>query len=199
VGAASLASAFASLPAAVRADAGFFRAWAIFTGILLVPALALLAIFRAAREALRGERSAASVLGVLMWIEALFFVAMRFGAVLRAKTHHHALAGVTFALGTLFVAALFAVFAARAARWAEKSRERTFLLGAVSLLMALLVLRGAPELSEKTRAAAIDGAAALVALALGATASWPKMLAFFAPVGVLCSIVALTEGLLALR
>jgi small-conductance mechanosensitive channel len=176
VGTALLASAFASLPAALRIaseEVSFLRAWLVLTGTALLPAIVLLGIFRAAREglrALRGQHPAARAMGALVWLGAVVLFLARFGSMLRAKTHHHALAGVTFAIGAVIAMLVLAIFVARLVRWAEVDRSRNVMLVGVLLLVGTLLVRSVPDgLSPETRAGAVDGAAALVALVLGAT------------------------------
>jgi hypothetical protein len=178
---ATLAAALASLPAAVRlaqADASFPMAWAVLTAIALVPMAALVPIFRSAREGLRawaGDGARENGLGFGVWLVAMLAFMARFGAMLRAKTHHHALAGVTFAIGALVLGAGLGIFVVRGVRWARRDRERggiahTIVFGLVTAALVVLVAKTVPAgLSPTARAAAIDATAAVVALLVAAS------------------------------
>ena len=213
--AASLFSALASIPAAARAAGGapFFGSWAMasslatplmFAGVLL------------ARGALAGLRSSpatdrdlrAQVVAASAWSVAMLIVMRKLGALLRDRTHHHALAGATFALVSLVAAVGLALAARRLAALLAHRRGRT-LATAVAVvaaaLYALLQLRaGLAQADPAARAALADAAfiasGAVVAtsfpspgrraIALGAAA----MTAVFAA-GVACASPAVADGL----
>lgn len=179
--AAALAAALASLPAALRlaqADGSFPMAWALLAAIALVPMAILVPLFRAAREGLRawgGDGLGERIAGFGAWLGAMLIFMLRFGTALRAKTHHHALAGVTFAVGALVIAVVLGIVAVRLVRWAATDRERgsgvhTVVFGVVIAVVALVLFRSIPtSLSAEARGAAIDGTAALVASILAAS------------------------------
>src|SRR6476646_2260137 len=99
------ASLLASIPAALRiapaadADLGVSGVWLGLAGAALVPMVALVPVLRGAR------RGFGSVLWTLASLDALRV----WGALLRKTTHHHALAGTTFALVGLAILVVLAV------------------------------------------------------------------------------------------
>jgi hypothetical protein len=207
VGAATLASLGAALPGTVRAAAagdGLLASWALLAGAWMIPALVLVPVFRAARRGVRGlsgDGGREHVAAAAAWLGAMTLALARFGAVLRATTHHHALAGVTFAIGGVVLAVVLALFAARAASWAVRARDGgrgsvgLAVLVAVACLEALVIVRGVPaSLAAGARAVAVDGAVAVLSLTV-ATASWTESRRAIAllgpPLGVACLVVAL--------
>lgn len=111
VGVAFVAALVGTAPAAFRVaralpGAGLFASWSMVGAAALLPAIALVAIFRGARRGGRTfmserAREHGTTLFLFAALTPPFVVA--FGALLRAKTHHHALAGVTFSIVTLLV------------------------------------------------------------------------------------------------
>src|SRR5262249_50598997 len=94
----------ASVPAALRLandPAGFFECWLATAG-LLCPLLALsIAMSRVARRAARGLAPSAGIpflFGLALWALASLPATAVLGAMLKANTHHRALAGATFAV-----------------------------------------------------------------------------------------------------
>jgi hypothetical protein len=81
--------------------------WMALAAAALAPMIAMVVVLRAAREGLRafgGEGAGVRAFGVGLWLTVLLVVLSVFGSVLRATTHHHALAGVTYAFGALAAA-----------------------------------------------------------------------------------------------
>jgi hypothetical protein len=175
--AATLAAALASIPAAVRiAEAGenLVMAWALLVAIALVPMLILVPIFRAAREGLRawaGDGAREKIIAFALWLGAFVALLARFGALLRAKTHHHALAGVTFAIGALVIGVVLGLFAARGVQWARRGGvSPPVVTGLVGTTIIIALARAIPPaLSPVARAAAVDAVGAFVALIVGAS------------------------------
>jgi hypothetical protein len=121
-----LASILATMPAAVRvapqvaASCSAASAWVSLLALAFVPLLVTTVVLRHALAALRLFDSKAVAGGVavaIVWALLTFTALTPFGAALRATTHHHGLAGVTFALGGLVVAAIMAVFSVRLVQW----------------------------------------------------------------------------------
>src|SRR5579872_5733842 len=103
VGLGVAASLGCTLPAALRVsgsgltDAGPLRAWVALAAAALGPMIATVLILRAARDGLRafgGEGAELRAYGAGLWLASLLVGFSVFGSVLRATTHHHALAGV---------------------------------------------------------------------------------------------------------
>lgn len=145
VGVALVASVLASGPAALRVTSSL-EARGIWPGLAaatLVPMIVSVLTLRQARVGLRafslgdGRKRSWSL---FLWVGFVFFTLLIFGALLRATTHHHALAGATFALLTGIAAIVLVPISLRlgsiAARWQEEKRR--VLLGAlVAVLLAV--------------------------------------------------------------
>ena len=129
IGVAFVVAVVGTAPAALRVarsipDAGLFSVWSVIGAAALLPSIVLVSIFRGAR---RGARSFLTERALSHGTTVFTFGALgppmvvTFGTLLRANTHHHALAGVTFSIVVvLFLVCLFAfatrlssIFAAR--------------------------------------------------------------------------------------
>lgn len=127
--AASLASALpATLRVASMAEAGTSvpRAWLALSAAALAPMVASVVVLRGARSGLRalgGPGAGLRAFGVALWLSSLVVAFTLFGAVLRAHTHHHGLAGVTFAFGALAIAVGSALVCARVVSLARDAPE----------------------------------------------------------------------------
>jgi hypothetical protein len=118
VGVAGAAALACAVPAALRISAGFGadataatpgtgKAWVGLAAAALAPMVAAVVILRGAREGLRafgGEGGELRAYGVGLWSASLLVLLSFFGSALRSTTHHHALAGVTFAFGAVVFA-----------------------------------------------------------------------------------------------
>jgi hypothetical protein len=99
----------ASFPAALRVGAGLGddgtgRVWTVLAAASLLPMVSAVVVLRGAREGLRvfgGPGAELRAYGVGLWAASLLVTLTVLGSVLRATTHHHALAGVTFAFVAL--------------------------------------------------------------------------------------------------
>jgi hypothetical protein len=127
VGAALVASALATGPAALRIASldGPSGAWPALVASTLLPMLLAVGVLRRARVGLRSF-AGSRALAIGIWIPSLFVVMVVLGAALRATTHHHPLAGATFAILSLVAAIGLAPFASRVAtiltRWHADGR-----------------------------------------------------------------------------
>jgi len=201
VGAAFVASVLASGPAALRVSEaldGGGGVWPALAAAELPAMLIAVYVLRRAREGLRAfrgpdanERALALAIGGTL----LLIVLTAMGAVLRATTHHHALAGATFAAMALSVATVLVPVSARTAAiargWLERgARVRLALFGVLLLAFvggaAWRLARALPAnevLSPTGSAVVVD----LVAFAVAAIlASRPevagrRLLALFGP------------------
>ncbi len=150
LGAGALASLAASVPAATRVAReaegrfGVTGAWLALAAATLLPMIIAVGVLRGARRG-AGLFDAPHVtpraLGFVVWLLASTVALLFFGAALRATTHHHALAGATYALVGLVATVGLAAGASRlvdlAAGWGPIA-QRLFLGGAVLLLVLVL-------------------------------------------------------------
>ncbi len=113
VGLGAAAAMACALPATLRVSRALGGAespllvWVALAAIALVPMIASLVVLRRAREGWRafgGPGASAFIYGVSLWLVVLVLGLSVLGRFLRATTHHHALAGVTFALAGLALA-----------------------------------------------------------------------------------------------
>jgi hypothetical protein len=160
VGASVLAASLCVVPAALRIGGGA-STWVVLAALALAPMIVAVPVLRRARVGLRafgGPHASASMLAVVLWLVALFAMLVPFGSMLRATTHHHALAGVTFALVATILALVLAAVCARVAAIlaAQSERTRRALVAMVSATLAAIVLFGGMRLAH-----ALQGAAAL--------------------------------------
>ena len=103
-------------PASLRTRDSPFGAWITLGACATLPAIAAVALARAAREGARtvsGPDASLATWGVATWAMATFLALASLGAFLRATTHHHGLAGVTFAIGGLAVGGALALVVRR--------------------------------------------------------------------------------------
>ncbi|HEY2510907.1 MAG TPA: hypothetical protein VGI39_08630 [Polyangiaceae bacterium] len=110
LGVAALVALVSTVPAVTRVGpaTGWLAAWLGLASCSLVPALLALAVLRGAREGTRAfpEHDPPMILwAASVWAMTVFLLLTGLGALLRATTHHHGLAGVTFAVGAVVVAA----------------------------------------------------------------------------------------------
>lgn len=205
------AALVAVLPAALRlaSDASWslVRAWPLLGGIAIVP-IALLGLV--GRRAYLGWRALgpddaglrlAVACGGIGWLGLL---ADRLGAVLRAKTHHHALAGVTFALAIVVFGAVLVLVSRRILallrdlepRYETLARLIAVAWAAAPVIGLVLALRAAaPDLAPEARAAVIDGAALVLGTILASrTIATPRpALAVAGPLA--CALLLLVAGI----
>jgi hypothetical protein len=182
VGVALIGAFVASAPAALRLasvpDAG--GAWTSLAALEIAPLMVAIAIFRRTRGGFRsfaGGRAPEVSLVAAVWLLACVLVLSLLGAVLRATTHNHQLAGATYAIVATATSAALVPASARlveiALAWLQHG-DKTRLFFAVILAgtcVALVVLRlvhalpASAELSASASATVIDlGAFALAAI-----------------------------------
>jgi hypothetical protein len=149
-GAGAVAAIACVLPAALRVasssgEPGVLRACVALASCALVPMIASVAVLRGARSGIRsfvGPDAGLRLYGVGLWLATLLVGLTMFASVLRATTHHHALAGVTFAFGALAFAVGSALVCARVVAIARAlpDAKRRLLLGALSAAVGLLLV-----------------------------------------------------------
>ncbi len=200
VGLAVVASALASGPAALRVSSalnGAPGAWPALAAALFFPMLGAIYLLRRARQGVRAFSGVgASVRAFALFLfSALLLAAMALiGAALRATTHHHALAGVTFAVVTLVAALFLAPISAHTAgildRWTtEKKVARLVIAGALFVACVLVVnlrvarLGSSASLSAPAAAVVVDLLAFAIAALLASSPDLKdrRILAIFGP------------------
>jgi hypothetical protein len=148
VGLGAAASLAGALPAtfrvagAVSSTEGTTRVWVALAGTALVPMIAAVLLLRGARDGLRafaGPGVELRAFGVGLWLASMFVAFSLYGSVLRATTHHHALAGVTYACGALVIAIGSAIACARVVAILTEASDggRRWIAGALALVTAL--------------------------------------------------------------
>lgn len=207
-----VAAVASSLPAALRMgdESSASRAleqWVVLSALATPVCVAAVAVLRRARVGLRllmGERAHLLAIGVLWWSVIELGLLSIFGAVLRKTTHHHALAGATFAVFAIVSGALVGAFARKTtgtlAR-GEASVQKVGLAIAGGAAFLVLMLVGV----RTSRAEGLHTASALVdALALAVTSTITSSRAFargrpMAIAGVPVAVLVLIVGLTTLR
>jgi hypothetical protein len=126
-------------------DGQVVLSWLMVAASLWLPMLVVSLLFRGARPGLRsllGDEPARRITTVSLWACTLLLFEAVFGAALRATTHHHALAGVTYAVGTAVVGTVLFAMAQRvsSATWSLPPSARDPVLGIqLSVMGAFLV------------------------------------------------------------
>jgi hypothetical protein len=150
VGLALIAALACAFPAALRVSAlgagpgETMRAWVALSAAAIGPMIGAVVVLRSAREGLRafgGPGAELRAFGVGLWVASLLVALAIFGGALRATTHHHALAGVTFAAGAVALAigtALLCVRIVAILRDASAGARRILVI-ALSLLALLAI------------------------------------------------------------
>ncbi len=124
VGLAAAGALLCSVPAMFRVSAALaggapvVRAWAALGAAALAPMGLSIVVLRGAGRGVRalvGPPAQAQLrwFGMGLWFALLFVTLALFGGVLRAATHHRALAGVTYGCGSLAFAVIWGLVCAR--------------------------------------------------------------------------------------
>ncbi len=212
VGAGVVAALASSFPASLRMgeEGSAGRAlvqWVVVSALATPLAVGLVAVLRRARVGLRllmGERVQLLAIGVLWWSVIELGILSLFGALLRKTTHHHALAGVTFAVFAIVTGLVVGIFARKATLVLARggsSLQRSGLIIASSaafLVVMLVGVRTSKAEGLHTASALIDG----LALAITSTIASSKMLSrhrALAIVGVPIAVLVVMVGLTMLR
>jgi hypothetical protein len=187
VGTGTLGAMVASVPATFRVVAGAEPplaapiVWAALAGATLVPCVVLVVLFRAARRGLAsfgGEGASGRALGFLVWLFGSFDALLAFGALLRATTHHNALAGATFAVGGLVALTSLGVVVRRVVALADEWAPPIVLtfFGAALVVLLLIPLFLAMKVGRASPAAGVlvDALAFLIAAGFASRASFGR-------------------------
>ncbi len=216
VGVATLAALIAATPGAFRwsaaGDIDAARAWLTLAGLLLLPMLVLIPVLRLARDGLRarteadGSRGLERLAGAALLVCTWLWVLSTFGAVLREKTHQHALGAVTFAVFALVALVFLALVARRLVTLLVVLRERRALVGTIvtvsafvlsMVLLGARIARAAPDLTPRGRATLVDGLAIALAVAFAARKTFEdrRTLARIGPPVAVCLFVVSMHAL----
>jgi FtsH-binding integral membrane protein len=217
VGLATLCALACSFPAMMRIasaveDGRRGQLWLALAAATLGPMVVSVAVLRGAREGLRtlgGPDVAVVAFGTVLWLATLLVGLSLFGTVLRATTHHHALAGVTFGFGAIVLAIVSGLVCARivAILKASSPRARRILaiaLGAVAcsgiawVLVGFLRAVSSDGASSAAPGTVIDVLAFVLAALFGARRS-PLVGRPMALLGPPLAAVVLAIGVSALR
>jgi hypothetical protein len=210
LGGGALAALASSLPVSFRAETsgfGWLERWLVLSATTTPLAIAAVAIFQRAQLGLRmlvGERRAPLALAALWWSVIQLGLLSVFGALLRKTTHHHALAGVTFAMFAVVTGIGVALFAGRTTallvRSGVKSERRGLLLavGCAGLSVVIVGLRTSSAEELHTTAAIADGFA-LIVTTLAASSRVGQKWKALPKIGVPLAVTVLLVGLLILR
>lgn len=175
-------AAAATLPSGLRvtdsgaaATCGALGVWAALTSAAFVPMLGAVLVLRNARAGLRilvAPSALPNVAGVVLWLLLEGVVLLLLGTILRATTHHHALAGVTFAVLAVVSGAVLSLVARRvAALYRAGPRGMRAFLGltalcltaGVALFLSRLGHTQAARLGASLGPSLVDGFAFLIA------------------------------------
>lgn len=212
VGAGVVAALLASLPAELRVGSGgsvgrALQQWLALSALLLPVAVLLVAVFRRARVGLRliaGDRAPLVFAATLWWAILELAVLAVFGAVLRAKTHHHGLAGVTFAVAALASGVVLALLTVRGAsmvaRLPPSAHRVALVVAAASAVLAVVLIGFRTSRAEgmHTAAALLDTIVLVAAAAVGSTRAATRSKPF-ALVGVPLAVAIALFGVATVR
>jgi hypothetical protein len=220
VGLATAAALACAMPAALRVVGvapaeSLPQAWVALAASALAPMVLVVAVLLRARDGWRafgGPGAATFVFGVAMWLGFLVVGLSVLGSMLRATTHHHALAGVTFAFGALAMALAFAAVCSRLVGILRSvdGVSRRLLSVALAVLAVLAAAAfvwlalGSAQASARDAASAahvstvVDDLAFLLAAALAARRA-TGVRRLFALIGPPAAVVVLAAGLPLLR
>jgi hypothetical protein len=179
LGGAALSSLACTGHAAVRltpAGVSWPVAWLALAAAAFVPAFVLLlALPRAMSVALASDPKAARTrwTAVFLWVAIMEMATWMVAKFLRQSTHHHALAGATFAVVAVVLSVAVGLFAVRLAWLVARLGDQVVRVAlVVSALAAVFVLAFlARALGDTARLTLIDGAAFVVAVGLASRAS----------------------------
>lgn len=188
VGSGFLAAIVSSLPSALRMGGrGSFglalEQWLALTAVsipLAVLAVAVVGRARVGAHHVAGRRGTSLVIALLWSLVTELGLLSIFGTVLRKTTHHHALAGVTFAMFAVVSGALVALFARRIALLlaqdgSPRERQALALGGGASALAVLIIgfrMAGVEELH--TTPALVDAVLLVTASVIASSRIVPR-------------------------
>ena len=200
LGGAALASIACTGHAAVRLTSvgtSWPVAWVALAAAAFLPAFVLLLALPRAIAVVQAFDPAASRTrwtAIFLWVANMELAAWVMGKFLRQSTHHHALAGATYAVLAVVLAVGIGLFAARVASLIAKLGDQVLRVAlVVAALAAVAVLAFlARALGDTARITLIDAAAFVAAVGLAARASQvndPKVGYIGGPLAIACFVV----------
>lgn len=212
IGGGVVAALAASVPPELRIGDGgsplrAVEVWFALAAVIAPFAIVVVATFRRARHGLRILVGPSITLfaGTLLWWAVLELgLVSVFGAVLKAKTHHRGLAGVTFAFFALVTGILVALFAARGGRMLAKAGNDAHRLAlgvaALAAFVALILVGARTARNEElqTASALVDLLGLSVAAAFASTSAVGRVRAV-SILGVPVAAIVVAIGLAAMR
>jgi len=204
----TIAALVASLPATTRIAAGNPLARFVALAALATP-IAVLAVgvfrrLRAGAQIVAGDALDLWGIGAFGWATLQLLFAGAFATMLRKNTHHHGLAGVTFAIVVVVAGILLGVLAFRAtkkmAALSEDARRVALVVAAGSTLIVLVVAGARTAHAEELHTA--GGLIDAFALGIAAAGASSKLVAnnrALAIAGAPLAVAVVIAGLVALR
>jgi hypothetical protein len=218
IGLAGAAAVVCTLPGMMRVSAVLggsapvVRSWAALIAAALGPMAATIVALRGAAQGLRAFGESAERLrmfGLGLWLASLFATLALVGSVLRATTHHHALAGVTYACCALVLAVAWGLVCARLVAILRAASQRlrraavAVLGSAMGIAMAYLGVRFVSIVSRDPSStgagATVVDIIAFAMTAAVASRSWPAAQRPFAIVGPPIAVFLAALGFTTLR
>ncbi|MFO0675043.1 MAG: hypothetical protein U0169_00785 [Polyangiaceae bacterium] len=158
-----VAAVLATGPAVLRiahdpsSELSNLRAWCALAALAFVPMLFGVLVLRGARVGIRaftGRGATGRGVIALATVSAVFVTQLLFASLLRTHTHHHALAGATFAIVALGSSVVLGVFVSRAYRLASSAggSVRSVLLAAFGVAAACLFVVAIALVARSLRA-----------------------------------------------
>jgi hypothetical protein len=170
----AFAAALSTIPAALRigstvANVDTIGAWLGLVGLAVIPCTFGACIFRGAYTGLRafaGEGASARAAGIALWIALLIVSLTAYGSLLRATTHHHGLAGTTFAIGAVVLALAGGAVAGRIGAFVQKTTEdaQRIFAGASFIVLLGSIAVVASRLGHGEASPVVDALALLLAM-----------------------------------
>lgn len=199
-----------SLPPALRIGAELsagraFERWLVLSALALPLSVFAVAVLQRARVGVRllaGESTSLLATGILWWCVIELGVLSFFGALLRKATHHHALAGVTFAVFAVVSGIFVALFARRTtlmlARGSATLQRAAFAVAGASAFAGIMLVgfRTSRADGMHTAAMLVDGVALAVTSTIvssRAFSHWRPLALASVPAAVLVLVAGLTK------
>lgn len=183
VGAGVLAAVVASLPATMRLgdEGSMLRAgtgWMALAAVAMPIAVLFVGVLRRARTGAQlafGDRLEVAASGVLAWMTLQIIFTGFFASLLRKHTHHHGLAGATFAIFALVCGIGLALLVRRVmtklASFPPAAHRVALVITALTTFLVVIVagIRTAPAEELSTAAGVVDALALAIACGIASS------------------------------